>query len=316
MPDETFVVPEDAPNERADKLLARHFPEVSRGTIQRAIEQGRIRLRDGSFIQSKQKLVPGNALLIDLAPETGPDISPVEIPLDILHEDEHLVVVNKTSGMVVHPGDGTGDDTLVHALMYHCQGNLSPVGAPDRPGVVHRLDKETSGAIVVAKTEAAHHGLVSQFSNRETEKQYVALVQGVPFEGAGSIQLPIGRHPKVRVKMAVCEKGKQALTDWRTIESFGQDFALLECIIHTGRTHQIRVHLSHLGHVIAGDRTYGYKDARNDALKPPRVLLHAETLGFVHPATGEKIRFAVPLPADFTEYLSGLHKQFGGDAVT
>jgi 23S rRNA pseudouridine1911/1915/1917 synthase len=316
MSEETFVVPEDAPTERADKLLAGHFSEVSRGAIQRAIDKGRIRLQSGQFIQSKHKLHPGDVLLVDLVPETGPSLNPVEIPLEILHEDKYIVVVNKPSGMVVHPGDGTGDDTLVHALLHHCQGNLSPVGAPDRPGVVHRLDKETSGAIVVAKTEVAHHDLVTQFSNRETEKQYLALVLGVPSDETGSIQLPIGRHPKVRVKMAVCEKGKKAHTEWQVLESFGQDFALLKCIIHTGRTHQIRVHLAHMGHVIAGDRTYGYKDARNDAPRAQRVLLHAETLGFAHPANREKVAFKVPLPDDFSEYLSGLREQFGGDAVT
>ncbi|MFP6900362.1 MAG: RluA family pseudouridine synthase, partial [Opitutales bacterium] len=198
----------------------------------------------------------------------------------------------------------------------HCAGNLSPVGAPDRPGVVHRLDKDTSGVIVVSKTEAAHHALVSQFSNRETEKQYLALVLGVPRDKAGSIQLPIGRHPTVRVKMAVSVKGKQAHTDWQVLESFGQDFALLKCIIHTGRTHQIRVHLAHMGHVIAGDRTYGYKPARNDAPMASRVMLHAEALGFSHPANGEMVEFKVPIPDDFADYLSGLREQFDGDAVT
>ena len=316
MPEETFVVPEDAPPERADKLLARHFPEVSRGAIQRAIERGKVRPQDGQLIRPKQKLFPGNVLLLDFTPEPVPGLRPVEIPLEIIHEDEHLVVVNKPSGMVVHPGEGTGEDTLAHALLFHCGDNLSSIGAPARPGIVHRLDKQTSGIIVAAKTDSAHHALASQFADRETKKEYLALALGVPREKTGSIQLPIGRHPTVRVKMAVSENGKKAHTEWRVVESFGQEFALLQCAILTGRTHQIRVHLAHMGHVIAGDQTYGYKPARQDAPVAPRVLLHAETLGLAHPANGEPIEFKAPLPDDFEDYLSGLREQFSGDAVT
>ena len=316
MPMETFVVPEDAAPERADKLLARHFPQVSRGAIQRAIEQGKVKPEGGSLVQPKQKLFPGNVLLLDLTPEPVTALQAVDIPLDILHEDEYFAVVNKSSGMVVHPGEGTGEDTLVHAILNHCGSSLSNIGAPDRPGIVHRLDKETSGLIVVAKTDSAHHALAAQFAERETKKEYVALVLGVPREKTGSISLPIGRHPKIRVKMAVSENGKKALTDWRIVETFGEEFALLNCIIHTGRTHQIRVHLAHMGHVLAGDRTYGYKPARQIASDPPRVLLHAAKLGMTHPASGEWVEFKAPLPRDYEDFLAGLRKQFGGDAVT
>ena len=315
MPEKTFVVPEDTPPERADKLIARHFPEVSRAAIQRAIEHGKARRADGQPLQSKQKLFPGDVLLIDLSPVPAPSLRPVELPLDVLHEDEHLVVVNKPSGMVVHPGDGTGDDTLVHALLHHCGDNLSSIGAPARPGIVHRLDKETSGVIVVAKSDAAHHGLATQFAQRETGKEYLALVVGVPREKSGSVKLPIGRHSTIRVKMTVSEKGKSAHTDWKILETYGNSFALLRCVIHTGRTHQIRVHLAHLGYPVAGDETYGYKSARHDAPPAPRALLHAEKLSFTHPVSRNCLCLEAPRPEDFSSYLTGLREQFGGNAV-
>lgn len=315
MPEGKFVVPENTQPERADKLLARHFPEVSRVFIQRAIERGKVRREDGEFLQPKQKLIPGTLLLVDLSPEPHMPLRPADIPLEILHEDDHVVVVNKSAGMVVHPGDGTGEDTLVHALLHHCGANLSSVGAPNRPGIIHRLDKETSGAIVAAKTDSTHHALATQFAERETTKEYLALVVGAPREKSGSIRLPIGRHPTVRVKMAVTESGKHAQTDWQVAETFGDSFALLRCLIHTGRTHQIRVHLAHMGHPVAGDETYGYKPARLEAPPAPRVLLHAEKLNFTHPASGDLLRIEAPVPDDFSDYLDGLRQQFGGDAI-
>ena len=311
----TFVVPEDAHPERVDKLLARSFPEVSRGAIQRSIEMGRTQRKGGEALQSKQKLLPGDVLLVDFTPETVPGLRPVEIPLEILHEDEDIVVLNKSSGMVVHPGDGTGEDTLVHALLHHCGDNLSHTGAPERPGIVHRLDKETSGVMVVAKTDVAHKVLAERFSSREIVKKYLAVVVGVPGECKGSIRLPIGRHPKVRVKMAVSENGKPAHTDWEVVEGFGGENALVECLIHTGRTHQIRVHLSYLGHAIAGDLTYGYKPGRQMGLEAPRVLLHAHSLCFAHPVSGEQVSYEAELPGDFENYTSALREHFGGDAV-
>ena len=316
MPDQKFVVPLESQPERADKLLARHFPEVSRVVIQKAIESGKVRREEGGLLQPKQKLFPGNRLFVDLSPEPHVPLLPADIPLEILHEDDHLVVVNKQPGMVVHPGDGTGEDTLVHALLHHCGDKLSSVGAPRRPGIVHRLDKETSGVIVVAKADAAHHSLAAQFAERKTIKEYLGLVVGCPREDSGSIKLSVGRHPTVRVKMSVTENGKYAHTDWEVAETFGGAFALLRCLIHTGRTHQIRVHLAHFGHPVAGDETYGYKPARLKAQPAPRVLLHAAKLHFTHPATGEPLPMEAPLPDDFSDYLDGLRKQFCGDAVT
>ena len=303
MPEHTFIVPEDSTPDRVDKILAAHYPEVSRVAIQRFIESGKVCRENGDNLEPKKKLHPGEVLLVDLSPEPIPGLRPVDLPIGILYEDESLVVVDKPSGMVVHPGDGTGEDTLVHALLHHCDEKLSTVGAPVRPGIVHRLDKDTSGAIVVAKTDPVHHALVKQFADRETGKEYLALVSGVPREKSGSVTLPIGRHPTIRVKMAVVENGKPAHTDWERVNGFDDLASLLRCRIHTGRTHQIRVHLSSLGHPVVGDETYGFKPPRSKVPSPPRVLLHAQKLSFTHPANGELMTVKAPVPADFSDYV-------------
>ena len=303
MPEQTFIFPEESTPDRADKILAAHYPEVSRAAIQRFIESGKVRRKNGDKLEPKKKLHPGEVLLVDLSPEPIPGLRPVDLPIGILYEDESLVVVDKPSGMVVHPGEGTGEDTLVHALLHHCDGKLSSVGSPDRPGIVHRLDKDTSGVMVVAKTDPVHHALVKQFADRQTGKEYLALVSGIPREKSGSVTLPLGRHPTIRVKMAVVENGKPAHTDWEITESFGNLASLIRCRIHTGRTHQIRVHLSSLGHPIAGDETYGFKPSRSKISSPPRVLLHARKLSFTHPGSGEPMNVEAPLPVDFRDYV-------------
>jgi len=303
MPEQTFIVPEQSTPDRADKILALHYPEVSRAAIQRFIESGKVRRKNGDKLEPKKKLHPGEVLLVDLSPESIPGLRPVDLPIGILYEDESLVVVDKPSGMVVHPGDGTGEDTLVHALLHHCDEKLSTVGAPERPGIVHRLDKDTSGVMVVAKTDPVHHTLVKQFAERETGKEYLALASGIPREKSGSVTLPIGRHPTIRVKMAVVENGKPAHTDWDIIESFGDLASLIRCRIHTGRTHQIRVHLSSLGHPVLGDETYGFKPARSRVPPPPRVLLHARKLSFTHPGSGEPMSVEAHWPVDFSDYV-------------
>lgn len=303
MPEQTFIVPEDSTPDRVDKILAAHYPEVSRVAIQRFIESGKVRRENGDSLEPKKKLHPGEVLLVDLSPEPIPGLRPVDLPIGILYEDESLVVVDKPSGMVVHPGDGTGEDTLVHALLHHCDEKLSTVGAPVRPGIVHRLDKDTSGAIVVAKTDPVHHALVKQFADRETGKEYLALALGVPREKSGSVTLPIGRHPAIRVKMAVVENGKPAHTAWERVNGFGDLASLLRCRIHTGRTHQIRVHLSSLGHPVVGDEKYGFKPARSKIPLPPRVMLHAQKLSFIHPASGESMTMEAPVPGDFSDYV-------------
>jgi 23S rRNA pseudouridine1911/1915/1917 synthase len=306
MSEERFLCP-DGTNGRADKVLACAFPQTSRSQIKRAIESGKIRREDGNPLDPKSKLIPGDSLVVDLSPSKSQVHSPVPIPLSILFEDENLIVIDKAAGMVVHPGDGTGEDTLVHALLHHCQGSLCPIGAPNRPGIVHRLDKGTSGVMVVAKTEQAYHSLVGQFSERTTGKVYQALVAGHPHPPDGEISLPIGRHPKIRVKMAVVEKGgKPAHTEWKTLSLYAEKFALLECRIHTGRTHQIRVHLSSMNHPLAGDSTYGYKASKNAGHLFPRVMLHARALSFVHPQSGDTLSFSAPIPKDFEFALSEL----------
>jgi 23S rRNA pseudouridine1911/1915/1917 synthase len=235
----------------------------------------------------------------------------VDIPLTIIFEDKHLLAVNKTSGMIVHPGAGTGEDTLVHALLAHCAGTLSGIGGVERPGIVHRLDRETSGIILVAKSDAAHRGLSEQFSERALQKEYLALVAGAPDLMSGSIRKAIGRNTSHRHKMAVIEAeegGKDAHTDWEVVERFGQIATLIRCTIHTGRTHQIRVHLKSLGHIVMGDAVYGWKPDSRLKQQPERVMLHAEHLIFQHPVTKKTLNLRAPLPADMEAMLAQLRK--------
>lgn len=301
---------------RADKALASAFPEYSRVAVQRAFDAGLVKLGDRSLTRDHE-LLPGESLSFQF-PATRPlELRPVEIPLDILFEDRHLLAVNKPAGMVVHPGAGTGEDTLVHALLAHCAGSLSGIGGVERPGIVHRLDRETSGVILVAKTDAAHRALSNQFSSRSLRKEYLALVQGVPSLLSGSIVKGIGRNPQHRHKMAVLDSpsgGRDAHTDWEVVETFDRQAALLRCILHTGRTHQIRVHLKSIGHVIVGDDIYGWKpDGRFPTLKADRVMLHAEHLVVTHPHSGRPLDLRAPLPADFQALLKTLRPSSADD---
>ncbi|MGY8714143.1 MAG: RluA family pseudouridine synthase [Verrucomicrobiia bacterium] len=294
MVENLFICP-DGKTDRVDKILAQAFPEVSRSHIQKAIEEKKVRRKDGSTLIAKTKIRTGDELWIDLSREDPAPLIARDIPIDVLFQDDEILVINKASGMVVHPGDGTKDDTLIHALLYHYPGCLCPIGAPERPGIVHRLDKETSGVMVVAKSERAYYSLVDQFSQRKTGKEYFALVFGFLPSTVGKVDQPIGRHPKNRTKMAVVEHGKPALTEWETITQYKDPFSLLRVKIHTGRTHQIRVHLSYLGHPLAGDSTYG-------ATKHPafsRVMLHAHCLKFTHPISNQELTFTAELPKDF-----------------
>lgn len=299
--------PLTARRQRADKALALAFPEHSRVAIQRSFDAGLVSSGD-RLITQDHTLQPGDAVTLAF-PETKPaELRPVEIPLDILYEDKHLLAINKAAGMVVHPGAGTGEDTLVHALLAHCAGSLSGIGGVERPGIVHRLDRETSGVMLVAKTDAAHRALSAQFSERSLQKEYLALVEGVPSLLSGSIRKAIGRNPQHRHKMAVVELeagGRDAHTDWEVVETFGKVASLIRCTIHTGRTHQIRVHLKSLGHVILGDEIYGWKADPKSTLPPVgRVMLHAEHLVVVHPHTGKPLDLKAPLPNDFTALLT------------
>ena len=306
MPANSYTIPEGSRRERADKVLAAAFAEHSRAAFQRALEAGLVKA-DGKVIGQADDVRPGQVIEFSF-PEVKPaELKPVDIPLEVIFEDKHLVVLNKPAGMVVHPGVGTGEDTMVHALLAHCAGELSGVGGVERPGIVHRLDKETTGLLVVAKNDAAHRALADQFASRSLQKEYVTLVSGVPKEASGTINRAISRHPVHRHRMTVGEGGRPSRTDYEVLESFAGKAAYLRCRIHTGRTHQIRVHLKSLGHPVLGDETYGWK--QDAALPvPPRVMLHAEHLVFSHPVGAKVLDLRAPLPKDFKQVLAALRK--------
>ncbi len=293
----TYIVPHGSRRGRADKLLAQAFPEHSRAAIQRAMEAGLVKV-DGKVIGQSQDVSPGQTIEFSLPEVVAAELRAVDIPLDVIFEDKHLIVLNKAAGMVVHPGTGTGEDTMVHALL---------AGGVERPGIVHRLDKDTSGLLVVAKNDTAHRALADQFASRTLKKEYLALVSGVPKTDSGSIDRSIARHPVHRHRMTTGEGGRPSRTDWIVEKKFGEQASLLRCRIHTGRTHQIRVHLKSLGHPLLGDATYGWK--QNPRLPvPPRVMLHAEHLVFAHPVNGKTMDLNAPLPKDFKKMLAALRK--------
>lgn len=301
-----WTVPEGVARVRADKLLAKQCTNLSRGQLQNVFDEGGV-LLDGEAISKKQKLSEGQTLVVKLPEIKVPTLTAVDLPINVIFEDDDIIVLNKAAGHIVHPGSGTGEDTLVHRLLHHTKGNLSTAAGDLRTGVVHRLDKDTSGVMVFAKTDAAYFALVQAFSERTIDKEYLALVQGVPRLQSGRQEEPIGRHPTIRVKMAVRSDGKPAHTDWQIEENFGATCALVRCWLYTGRTHQIRVHLSHTGHPILGDAQYGYRPRLGEPLAP-RVFLHAHKLAFEHPLTREPLAFEAPLPEDFEEACATLRK--------
>ena len=295
-----FIVPEGVTPQRADKVLARFFIDVSRVQLQELFNEGQVFLEKNP-IKKSHLVQEGDRLLFSLPPPKEIPLPPIDIPLSLLYEDEEFIVINKAANQVVHPGTGTGNNTLVHALLHHCQGNLSSMGGPLRPGVVHRLDKDTTGVIVFAKSNRAYLQLIKQFKQRTVEKEYVALVKGVPSLHSGTIKEPIARHVTARTKMQVLATGSPAHTEW-VIEKLcpTKPYAFLRCYLHTGRTHQLRVHLSYIGHPIIGDTTYG---DHSSAKLASRVLLHAHRLAFVHPSTKEKVHFEAPYPPDLQSFL-------------
>jgi 23S rRNA pseudouridine1911/1915/1917 synthase len=299
---ELTVDPPGAP--RLDAFLASRLAELSRARIQTLIRDQFI-LVNGSPAKPRDAVKPGDLITIAL-PEAVPDVAaPEDIPLHILHEDDHLVVLDKAHGMVVHPAPGNPGGTLVNALLHHCQGLLSGIGGVERPGIVHRLDKDTSGCMVVAKTDAAHQSLAAQFAERETmEKIYLAVTLGTPAPAEGTVFTHIARHPVNRQKMAVCNPpgGKPAITDYRVLmRDAATGTALVRCHIHTGRTHQIRVHLHHLGTPILGDPIYGRPPARA-GIPVVRLMLHAWRLSFQHPADRRPMRFEAAIPDVFSPW--------------
>ena len=295
----------DASGERLDAYLAARLPELSRSRIQALIREQYIVL-NGQPAKPRDAVKSGD--LIDIAvPEAVPlEAEPQDLPLDILFEDDQLVVLNKAPGMVVHPAPGNPDGTLVNALLHHCRGQLSGIGGVERPGIVHRLDKDTSGCLVIAKSDAAHQGLAAQFAARGTmEKIYLAVTQGVPQPAADPVFTHIGRHPVNRQKMAVVNPpgGKAAITDYQVLATDAATrTALVLCHLHTGRTHQIRVHLHHKGTPIVGDPIYGKHSKTADLTG--RLMLHAWRLAFDHPLTGRPHRFEAPIPPEFHPWTS------------
>lgn len=284
---------------RADKWISNQNPDTSRSLIQKAFEEGLVKV-NGAVVTKSAKLREGDQVEYALLARQTVDLGPVNMSLEILFEDEYLAAINKPSGLVVHSGAGTSEPTLVNGLLHHFGKNLSSVAGPDRRGIVHRLDRETSGVMVIAKTDEAHELLTGAFAGRKVKKEYLALVAGIPDRLSGTIKKPIGRHPLHRHKMNVQEEGKFAHTDWELLGEIEGPIALLRCHIHTGRTHQIRVHLADMGFPIIGDAIYGYRGDRLNLPNPPgRVMLHACRLELDHPVTESHLVFACHPPEDF-----------------
>jgi 23S rRNA pseudouridine1911/1915/1917 synthase len=294
------------PRERLDTWLRNQLPSLSRGAIQRLIEEGHIRV-NGKTVKPTHSPRAGERVEVEL-PEPKPAQSqPEALQLDVLYEDEVLLVLNKPPGMVVHPASGHEAHTLVNALLYHCRGQLSGIGGVARPGIVHRLDKDTSGCLVVAKNDDTHLALSAQFAGRKVQKIYHAIVCGELMREQGEIRAAIARHSSHRKCMAVDEEfGREAHTSYKVLEPL-QGATLVQALLHTGRTHQIRVHFKFLGHPLVGDATYGSR--QNQRLKEltgyaaPRQMLHARQLTFIHPRTGRRLSFEAPVPEDFQEAL-------------
>ncbi len=308
-----FLV-EDSPDCRLDQYLAAQLPELSRARIQALIKQGHITVH-GKPAKAKTPVERGMRIEVSIPEPEAAEAQPQDIPLSVLYEDKDVIVIDKESGMVVHPAAGNPDGTLVNAVLFHC-GDLSGIGGVERPGIVHRLDKDTSGCIVVAKNDAAHLSLTTQFANRDTSKIYLAVVQGCPKEQNGTIFTNIGRHPINRLKMAVVNpgSGKPAITDYNVLCHVpALDSSLVLCTLHTGRTHQIRVHMQHLGHPLIGDPIYAHPQKQK--AKPGRLMLHAWQLAFNHPADGHRLSLQAPIPPEYRPWLEamgqGIRAQYG-----
>ncbi len=331
------------PANRLDKALAAVVPEgvtLSRSRLQNLILEGAVRLEGGEvFREPKSKVLAGQVWLVEMPEATNIEAMPEDIPLDVVFEDDYLIVVNKPSGMVVHPAPGSETGTLVNALLFHCGDSLSGIGGEKRPGIVHRIDKDTSGLLVVAKTDEAHQGLAAMFAAHDMDRHYMALVWGAPsgadprlagvkgvsFEGGSVIRISgnIARHKHDRKRMTVVvDAGRHAITRTRVVEAFGPlekpVASLTDCWLETGRTHQIRVHMTYAGHALVGDPVYGSRraipkgailaEAADELRGFGRQALHAATLGFVHPVTGEALEFNASLPADFEAVMRVLRR--------
>jgi len=312
----TVTAPDDAAGQRVDKFLAEAVGSLSRSRIKALIEAGQARCDNAPLTEPSESVRSGACYRLDIPDAVGAQPLPQSIPFPILYEDNDLIVLDKPAGMVVHPAPGSPDHTLVNALLAHCGDTLPGIGGERRPGIVHRLDRDTSGVMVVAKTELAMAKLSAAFSERTIDRVYLALVWGLPTPAAGQIEGAIGRDPRDRKRMAVTPGGRAALTHYRTQRAWGTALALLECRLGTGRTHQIRVHLSRKGHPLVGDPVYlrrvpaaarGVAPGMRDKLLDfPRQALHAARLGFEHPRHGNTMVFETPPPEDMADLLNSL----------
>ena len=314
----SFVVDSSGAGQRADKYLSAVCADLSRSRLQALITQGEVTL-NGNILKASVKLTEGDELIVSVPPPVPCNPEPENIPLDVVYEDGDLLVINKAAGMVVHPGAGNWTGTLVNALLHHCGDSLSGIGGVIRPGIVHRLDKETSGLMMVAKNDHAHHALAAQLSDRSLSRVYHALVLGVPMPLKGTVNRAIGRHRNNRQKMSVMSDApRDATTHYHVLEPFGAACALVECVLQTGRTHQIRVHMEALGHSLIGDPLYGpqptllksklKKEGYNDKIIDEvagfnRQWLHARAIAFIHPSTEEEMVFESDIPIELSKIL-------------
>lgn len=316
---ELMVSPDDQ-GERLDTFVAENLYELSRSQVHRLIESKNI-LVNGASAKPGYKIRAGDHISVEIPPPQPTDIKPENIPLDIVYEDDQLIVINKPKGMVVHPAAGNWSGTLVNAVLYHAQGQLSGIGGVERPGIVHRLDKDTSGLIVVARTDFAHKSLARQIHDRTAVRKYLALVWGNPDFVRAVVDAPVWRHPVERQRMAVVEiegEGREAITELTVKERYNGIISLLEARLQTGRTHQIRVHCAYIGYPVVGDPVYGKKISYN--LKDPNLLnlisrlcgqaLHAYYLSFDHPLTGQQMEFTVPMPSDMAGVVEYLRERY------
>lgn len=301
---ETYIVKQEEQGKRLDMYVANQNSEITRTAAQRMIEQGNV-LVNGKKQKVAYKILEGDVITIEKVEAKPIELKAQEIPIEIIYEDKDIIVVNKPKGMVVHPANGNPDGTLVNAIMAICKDSLSGIGGEIRPGIVHRLDKDTSGLLIVAKNDKAHVNMSEQIKNHEVKKTYIALVRGVVKENEATIDMPIGRSTSDRKKMAVVKNGRNAVTHIKVLKRYNK-YTLLEINIETGRTHQIRVHLSHIGFPIIGD--YTYSNGKNE-FGVVGQCLHAKCLEFKHPITGEKMKLEAPLPVYFEKILEKLENE-------
>lgn len=293
-----FQITEETEDERIDKCISMLIDSLSRSYIQKLIKEEAVFV-NGRPVKGSYKVKTDDEVVFSLPKAVEPDIEPENIPLDILYEDEDVIVVNKPKGMVVHPAAGHYSGTLVNALMYHCGDSLSGINGCMRPGIVHRIDMDTTGSLIVCKNDKAHHFIARQLKEHSITRCYQAICHGVLKEEEGTIDKPIGRHPVDRKKMAITEKGKNAVTHYKVLKRFDK-YTLIECRLETGRTHQIRVHMASIGHPLLGDTVYS---TQKSPFRLQGQTLHAKTLGFVHPSTGEYVEVNAPLPDYFVHLL-------------